>query len=97
MARLFDNVPRRFFNPLAATANGGNQQQFYAECMLMINALFADRMQVGREDLKDGIVNLLLADHIESIDEMDTDAVSFGKPAVFAGSGRDARRVRTVA
>lgn len=89
MARLFDNVPRRFFNPLAATANGGNQQQFYAECMLMINVLFADRMQVGREDLKDGIVNLLLADHIESIDEMDTDAVSFGKPAVFAGSGRE--------
>lgn len=82
-------MPRRFFNPLAATANGGNQQQFYAECMLMINVLFADRMQVGREDLKDGIVNLLLADHIESIDEMDTDAVSFGKPAVFAGSGRE--------
>ena len=53
MGKLFDNLPRRFFNPLAAITNGGSQQEFYAECMLAINSLFADRTQVSREDLKD--------------------------------------------
>ena len=53
MGKLFDNLPRRFFNPLAAITNGGSQQEFYAECMLAINSLFADRTQVSLEDLKD--------------------------------------------
>lgn len=76
MGKLFENLPRRFFNPLAATANGGSQQQFYAECILVINGLFADRTQVSRDDLKDEIVSLLLADHIQSIDETDMQAAS---------------------
>lgn len=90
MGKLFDNLPRRFFNPLAAITNGGSQQEFYAECMLAINSLFADRTQVSREDLKDEIVSLLLADHIQSIDETDMQA-GFGHPSgVFSKSGVDA-------
>ena len=85
MGKLFDNLPRRFFNPLSALSNGGNQQQFYAECMLVINSLFADRTQVSREDLKDEIVNLLLADHIQSIDETDISETSGRKASVFSG------------
>ena len=89
MGKLFDNLPRRFFNPLSALSNGGNQQQFYAECMLVINSLFADRTQVSREDLKDEIVNLLLADHIQSIDETDISETSGRKASVFSGAGVD--------
>lgn len=90
MGKLFDNLPRRFFNPLAAITNGGSQQEFYAECMLAINSLFADRTQVSREDLKDEIISLLLADHIQSIDETDMQA-GFGHPSgVFSKSGVDA-------
>lgn len=69
MAKLFDNVPRRFFNPLAATANGGSQQQFYAECLLLVNSLFSQTAQVSRDELKSALVSLLLADHIESLEE----------------------------
>jgi hypothetical protein len=87
MGRLFDNLPRRFFNPLAAIANGGEQQEFYAECMLLINSLFADRTQIARDELKDEIVNLLLADHIQSIDETDMEAAAGTSAAVFSKSG----------
>ena len=69
MGKLFENLPRRFFNPLAAMSGGEDLQQFYAECLLLINSLFADRTQIGRDDLKDEIINLLLADHIQSVDE----------------------------
>lgn len=67
MGKLFENLPRRFFNPLAAISGRENLQQFYAECLLLINSLFADRTQVSRDDLKDEIINLLLADHIQSV------------------------------
>jgi hypothetical protein len=87
VGRLFDNLPRRFFNPLAAIASGGNQQEFYAECILTINNLFADRTQIGREDLKDEIVSLLLADHIQAIDETDMQAAAGRGPDTFLLSG----------
>ena len=90
MGKLFDNLPRRFFNPVAATANGGNQQEFYAECLLLINTLFADRTQVSREDLKDEIASLLLADHIQSMDETDMREVSENHSSVFSKNGGDA-------
>ncbi|MGI6056194.1 MAG: Wadjet anti-phage system protein JetA family protein [Bilifractor sp.] len=90
MGKLFDNLPRRFFNPLAAITNGGNQQEFYAECLLTINSLFADRTQVGRDDLKDEIVNLLLADHIQTIDETDMRETAAGRSSVFSRTGGDA-------
>ena len=56
MGKLFDNLPRRFFNPLAAMSGGESLQQFYAECLLLINSLFADRTQVSRDDVKDEII-----------------------------------------
>lgn len=70
MAALFDNVPRKFFNPLAALSQGA-QQQFYAECIITINSLFAQNAQVSREELKETIVDLLRADNIEELDESD--------------------------
>lgn len=85
MGKLFDNLPRRFFNPLAASSNGGTLQQFYAECLLIINSLFADRTQVGRDELKDAITDLLLADHIQQMDEPDIGAVSDGKSFGLSG------------
>ena len=38
MGRLFDNVPRRFFNPLAAVSSG-NTSQLYASCLLSFTSL----------------------------------------------------------
>lgn len=73
MAKLFDNVPRRFFNPLAVLPSSGSQQQFYAECLLMINSLFSQTAQVSRDELKSSIVDLILADHIESLEDDGTE------------------------
>lgn len=70
MAKLFDNVPRRFFNPLAAVA-GGTQQQFYAECLLTLNSIFARETQAPRDDVKDAIAGIILADHIETLEGLD--------------------------
>ena len=85
MGKLFDNLPRRFFNPLAAMSGGESLQQFYAECLLLINSLFADRTQVSRDDLKDEIINLLLADHIQSIDTAENEDQA-GKTMFSPGS-----------
>ena len=85
MGKLFENLPRRFFNPLAAMSGGEDLQQFYAECLLLINSLFADRTQIGRDDLKDEIINLLLADHIQSVDETEN-ADPVGKTIFSPGS-----------
>lgn len=93
MEKLFDNLPRRFFNPLAATGSSGNQQQFYAECLLTINSLFADRTQISRDELKEAVVDILLADHIQSIDETDIQEVSDKHKNIFSPSGNVSEQI----
>lgn len=87
MGRLFDNLPRRFFNPLAAITTG-NSGQIYASCLLSFNQLFASEAQAAREELRDAVVDVLSAEDVLGIDdplleqEMEKDKESmFSAPA----------------
>ncbi|MGI6112341.1 MAG: Wadjet anti-phage system protein JetA family protein, partial [Bilifractor sp.] len=68
MGMLFDIVPRRFFNPLAAVTNGSSGQ-ICASCLLSFNQLFASEAQVPREEVRDAVVDVLAAGNITGIDD----------------------------
>lgn len=87
MGMLFDNVPRRFFNPLAAVTNGSSGQ-IYASCLLSFNQLFASEAQVPREELRDAVVDVLTAGNVNGMDDPrldDQTETDFGRAAVRGG------------
>lgn len=68
MAELFNVVPHRFFNPLAAVTNGQNGQ-VYASCLLAFNQIFTSETQVPREDLRNAVLDVLAAGNVSSMDD----------------------------
>ncbi|WP_194610038.1 Wadjet anti-phage system protein JetA family protein [Clostridium vitabionis] len=88
MGRLFDNVPRRFFNPLAAVSSG-NTSQLYASCLLSFNQAFAMSAQVSRETLRDAVVDILLAEHVTDFEDPEMGAAVMADRANGEPSGSD--------